>query len=109
MKIGIVGSGQVGSTLGKRWAAAGHSVSFGSRNPDSAEMRALGAVTLQDAVAAGDVVLLATPWPATRDALRQSGNFAGKIVIDAVNPLSGLERLEVGTTTSAAEQIATWI
>ena len=109
MNIGIVGSGQVGGTLGKRWAAAGYTVAFGSRNPGTAEMRALGAVPLREAVAASDVVLVATPWQATRGAIEQAGSFAGKILIDATNPLAPrLEGLELGTTTSAAEQVAAW-
>jgi predicted dinucleotide-binding enzyme len=109
MKIGIIGSGLVGSTLGKRWAAAGHAVTFGSRRPDSEEMRALKAVTLGEAAAASEVVLLATPWEGAHEALEQAGSLAGKVVIDAINPLlPGMSGLALGTATSAAEQIASW-
>jgi predicted dinucleotide-binding enzyme len=109
MKIAILGSGNVGGTLGKRWAAVGHTVAFGSRRPDSPEMKALGAVQPAEAVAASDIVLLSTPWFAAREALAQSGPFTGKIVIDALNPLlPNLSGLELGTTTSAAEQVAQW-
>src|SRR5438067_332170 len=41
MKIGIIGSGNVGGALGTRWARAGHSVVFGSRRPESDEMKQL--------------------------------------------------------------------
>lgn len=109
MNIGIIGAGSVGGTLGKRWAAAGHRVAFGSRNPDSPKMRELGAVPFPDAVAASEVVVLATPWEAAQQALEQAGALAGKILIDATNPLlPGLGGLEIGTTTSAAEQVARW-
>ncbi len=109
MKIGIIGSGQVGGTLGKRWAEAGHQVAFGSRNPGSEQMRALGAVSLQEAVTASEVVLLATPWEAAQEAIEQAGPFAGKILIDATNPLlPRLEGLAIGTYTSAAEHVASW-
>ena len=109
MNIGIVGSGQVGGALGKRWAQAGHKVVFGSRNPASAPMQALGAVSLPEAVSASEVVLLATPGEAAREAIEGSGSYAGKILIDATNPLlPGLTGLAIGTTTSAAEQVAQW-
>jgi 8-hydroxy-5-deazaflavin:NADPH oxidoreductase len=49
MKIGIIGSGNVGGTLGTRWAQAGHHVVFGSRNPESDAMRQLTGKVLIDA------------------------------------------------------------
>ena len=66
MNIGIVGSGNVGGTLGKRWAQGGHSVVFSSRTPDSPEMKQLvaeagptaRAATLADTVAATGVLCL---------------------------------------------------
>lgn len=117
MKIGIIGSGNVGGTLGSRWAAAGHGVIFASRNPGSADMAALvakagpnaRAASPAEAAEASDVVLLATPWPATRDALAALPSLAGKVLIDATNPLlPKLAGLEFGTTTSGAEQVAAW-
>lgn len=117
MRIGIVGSGNVGGTLGTRWAAGGHEVVFSSRNPGSEAMKALvagtggraRAATPAEAVAASDVVLVATPWPATRDAVAGAGSLAGKVVIDATNPLlPDLSGMEVGTTTSGAEMVAQW-
>ncbi len=117
MRIGIIGSGNVGGTLGKRWAQVGHSIVFGSRNPDSGEIRQLvaaagstaRAASLRDAAQQSDVLLLATPWPATQSAIQGLGNLSGKVLIDAVNPvLPNLSGLEIGTTTSASEQIAGW-
>lgn len=98
MRIGIVGSGNVGGTLGKRWEKNGHEVIFGGRDPESLH-----------AVAACEVVVLAVPWDAVRDVVAAMGDLSGKIVIDATNPLlPGLAGLSVGTTTSAAEQVAEW-
>lgn len=117
MKIGIIGSGNVGGTLGTRWAQGGHDVIFSSRKPDSPEMRKLVAKagrsaragTVSDAVQAGDAVLLAVPWPAARDVVQGLGDLGGKVLIDAINPLlPRLEGLELGTTTSAGEQVAQW-
>jgi len=116
MQIGIAGSGNVGGTLGTRWAEGGHDVVFGSRRPQSAEMKALldksggraRAGSIADA-AACPVIVLATPWAAAQDTIRSMGNLAGKTLIDVVNPLQpNLAGLMLGTTTSAGEQIAQW-
>lgn len=117
MRIGIIGAGNVGGTLGTRWASLGHQVLFASRHPESEEMRALvtragahsRAATPADAAAASDVLLLATPWPAAREVIATLGDLSGKILIDATNPLlPRLAGLEFANTTSGAEQIAAW-
>lgn len=117
MRIGIIGSGNVGGALGTRWAAGGHTVVFASRNPGSAAMMELTArawngaraATAAEAAAASEVIVLATPWPGTRAAVLGLGSLEGKILVDATNPLlDGLAGLEYGTTTSGAEQVAAW-
>ena len=117
MKIAIIGSGNVGGTLGRRWARNGHTVIFSSRHPESDEMKKLlgeagpsaSAGSVADAAGKCDVILLATPWPAARDSLAGAGNLTGKILIDALNPLRpDLTGLEVGTSTSAGEMVAQW-
>lgn len=116
MNIGIIGAGNVGGTLGARWARNGHTVAFGVRNPNSAEVRELvqkagsgTAATMADAARSGDVLLVSTPWPATQQVIESLGDLSGKIVIDATNPLlADLSGLTLGTTTSAAEQVAAW-
>jgi predicted dinucleotide-binding enzyme len=117
MNIGIIGSGNVGSTLGRRWANGGHTVVFSSRTPDSAAMKQLvadaggtsRAATVSETASACDVLLLSTPWQATQAILAGAGDLRGKILIDATNPvLPDLSGLEVGTTTSAAEIVAGW-
>ncbi|HTS48309.1 MAG TPA: NADPH-dependent F420 reductase [Bryobacteraceae bacterium] len=116
MNIGIIGSGNVGGTLGTRWARNGHQVVFGSRNPQEADVKQLvagagktaRAATLAEA-ATTDVLLFAVPWPAAKDALAGLGNLTDKILIDATNPLlPDLSALALGTTTSAGEQVAEW-
>ena len=115
MKIGIIGSGNVGGTLGTRWAKGGHTVVFSSRNPGSDAITKLvaaagpnaSAATVADAVSQCGIVLLATPWPATKEAVAGAGNLAGKILIDATNPLlPDLSGIEVGTTSSGGELVA---
>jgi hypothetical protein len=117
MKIAILGSGHVGSTLGKAWVARGHEITFGVRDPKGHKaqdaVKATGgkarALSPKEAASAAEVVVLATPWANTQDAVRSAGEFAGKIVIDATNPLAeDFTSLAVGHTTSAGEEVARW-
>ena len=115
MKIGIVGTGNVGMTLGRRFGELGHQVSFGTRRAGSPELAGLarkvrGRVTSQqEAAQSSDVIVLATPWPATAEAIRGLGDLSGKILFDCVNPiLPDLSGLALAATTSAAEQVAGW-
>jgi predicted dinucleotide-binding enzyme len=117
MKIAIIGAGNVGGTLGKAWAKKGHEIFFGVQRPQEEKTRqlvgALGpraqAGTVAAAAAFGEVIVLATPWPAAQAAIRAAGNLSGKTLIDCTNPLKpDLSGLEVGFTTSAAEQVASW-
>jgi len=115
LKIGIVGSGNVGGTLGRRLAQAGNQVAFGTRRPDGPEMKELASVpgarvtSQEDAARSADVILLATPWPATRAAIQGLGDLSGKLLLDCTNPLKpDLSGLEVGTVSSGGEQVAQW-
>ncbi|MFP5288219.1 MAG: NADPH-dependent F420 reductase [Thermoanaerobaculia bacterium] len=115
MRIGVIGIGMVGGTLGSRWARGGHEVLFGVREPSSEKVGRLladsgenaRAGTVAEAAAFGEVVALATPWGGTEDALRHAGDLSGKVLLDCTNPLkpdlSGLEG-----DRSAAEQVAAW-
>jgi predicted dinucleotide-binding enzyme len=111
MKIGVIGAGSVGSTLGNAWRRRGHDVSYGVRNPDDDKYAALGANVTSNARAVhdADVVVLCTPWPATRQAVQDCGNLVDKVVIDCTNPLTpDFTALEVGHTSSGAEEVARW-
>jgi predicted dinucleotide-binding enzyme len=114
MKIGIIGAGNVGVGLAKFWVKHGHEI-FLSYSGDMAkletEARSLGNGTRtgspSEAASFGDVVVLSVPWAATLDAVRAAGPLKGKLVLSTVNALSpDLSGMAVGTTTSAAEEIA---
>lgn len=115
MRIAILGAGNVGGTLGRVWTASGHDVTFAVRDPRAEKTRELVASTegkaraaaVVEAVKGAEVVLLATPWSATRSALESAGSLAGKVLIDATNPLKpDLSGLSVSPGTSAAEEVA---
>lgn len=117
MKIAIIGAGNVGGTLGKGWAKAGHDVVFGVRDtadPKPKELLAAAggkarAATVKDAAASADVIALTVPWGAVQDALESAGNLNGKILLDCTNPLKpDLSGLTHGFTTSGGEQVAAW-
>jgi 8-hydroxy-5-deazaflavin:NADPH oxidoreductase len=121
MDIAIIGAGNVGGTLGTRWAQGGHRVTFGVRDirdPKGQELlKAAGSnarvASVGEAAADAAVVLLSTPWANTQEALRSAGALSGKVLIDATNPiLLGPDLLKegllVGHKTSGAEQVASW-
>jgi predicted dinucleotide-binding enzyme len=93
LKIGVIGSGNVGAALGKVWADAGHPVMFASRNLEHDKQLAAGigakasAGTPAEAAAFGEVLLFAVPYGALPDLGKAlAGSLKGKIVIDACNP-----------------------
>ena len=92
MKIGIVGSGKVGSAIGGSWVRAGHTVMFSSRNIDHDEALAarLGDNALAGTprqAAAGEVVMISVPYHALPDVREDLGDLIkGKVVIDTCNP-----------------------
>ena len=91
--IAIIGTGNVGSTLGKIWAQAGHTVIYGSRTPDSDRVRKLltetgnGATATTQAAAAqqGGIVMIPIPATAIPEVIGALGDLTGKIILDPTN------------------------
>jgi predicted dinucleotide-binding enzyme len=114
MQIAVIGTGSVGGTLGRRWAELGHSVRFGVRNLSDEKTKSMAAAikgdaklaTIADAAKGADVVVLATPYAANKDALAAAGDLSGKILIDVTNPIGPNFSLAVGLTSSGAEEVA---
>lgn len=118
LRIGVIGSGDVGQVLGAGLAALGHEVKLGSRDPHSDRLEEWSARagarastgTFAEAASFGELVVLATRWSGTPQAIALAGPdlLAGKVVIDATNPLDfaqGMPRLAVGHTDSGGEQV----
>jgi hypothetical protein len=112
MRIGVIGAGRIGGGAARLWAAAGHEVVVGGRDPGRAaerarELGAAGSGTVTEATAFGDVVVLSVPWVALDDVLAEAGPaLAGRVVIDTTNPYGpgGLVALPAGRT--AAQVVA---
>ena len=119
MRIGMLGTGDVGRALGHGFIALGHEVRMGAR--DAANEKAVAwarengakasAGTFADAASFGEVVVLATLGVANESALRAAGQekLRGKIVIDTTNPLDASggmpPRLAVAGSDSAGERV----
>ncbi|HZF55708.1 MAG TPA: NAD(P)-binding domain-containing protein [Polyangiaceae bacterium] len=118
MKIGILGTGDVGKALGKGFLALGHEVKMGGREAsnekaaawvkESGERASQG--TFGDAAGFGEIIVLATLGVGTESAIKMAGaeKFSGKVVIDTTNPLDfskGGPALAVGFSDSGGEQI----
>lgn len=109
MKVGIIGAGNVGQTLGGGLAKAGHEVLYGVRDPKAEKYAELaGAVTVREAVETADAIIVATPWAHTEDAVRSAGDFGGKPLLDATNPIGPGFVLTHGHDDSGAEQVQRW-
>lgn len=101
MNIAIIGAGNVGTTLAAALSKKGHTVTLGVREPSKSP----GAVSISEAAAKAEVVILATPFAALADVVKATGPMTGKLVIDATNPLLPGLALAVGHTDSGAETL----
>ena len=113
MRVGILGAGKVGTALGRGLAKAGHQVLYAVREPgerkhggltaDGSKVLAVPAVTKT-----AELVILATPWSAAEAALASAGDFEGKVLVDATNPIGPGMVLTHGHQDSGAEQVQRW-
>jgi predicted dinucleotide-binding enzyme len=123
MKIGMLGSGVVGQSLGSGFISLGHDVMMGSRHPGKDEIKVwkakagkmASAGTFAEAAAFGDMAVLATQWSGTENAVRLAGPglLSRKVVMDVTNPLlfrpKALPSLAVGGQDSAGERVQRWL
>lgn len=121
MRIGILGTGAVGQTLGAGLAALGHAVKIGTREPGRDKVREwvgrtarASAGSFAEAAAFSDLAVLATNWGGTENAIALAvpANLAGKVVIDVTNPLTfgpdGVS-LAIAHSDSGGEQVQRWL
>ncbi len=121
MKIGVLGSGNVGQALASGAVAQGYEVMVGSRDPQGektqAALAALGskatAGTYADVARFADVVFLTVPWRAAKETLEQAGvaNLAGKVLVDVTNAVQwgpNGPSVSTGAAKSAGELVQEW-
>lgn len=110
--IAVIGTGRVGGALGTEFAAEGHTIVYGSRNPSSASVSELvgrtagnaRATSQAAAVEGADIVILAVPGLLAAEIVAKLGDLSGKIVIDPTNPLVfGDDGITHGAATSNGE------
>lgn len=94
LKIGVIGSGRIGGTVGELWVKAGHQVMFSSLDLDHDKALAARvgarAGTPKEAAAFGEVLLISVPYSALPQLGRDlGGSLKGKIVLDTCNPIPG--------------------
>ncbi len=117
MKITVVGTGNVGAVLGRRFAESGHEITFASRTPSSERVRDLiadlpnvTASPIHRSAAQADVVLYAGPYEHAHEILQSMGDMRQAVLIDCTNPLNeSFDGLRLGHTESAGERIAAWV
>lgn len=95
MNIAIIGTGNVGGTLATLWAKANHTIYLGVKNINNFKGRHLlnnpntQVLPIQDAVAAADIILLATPATAAVEVTKSLGDTTNKVIIDSMNIIMG--------------------
>ena len=106
MEVAIIGNGNVGQAIAQALTRAGHFVNFGVRSPTPGR---LDEKTIAEAIRHAEVAILAAPFSAIPEVIKSAGNLAGKVLIDATNPIGMGEDglgLTTGFSTSGAEQLA---
>lgn len=117
ISLAVLGTGNVGRALAAGWAKEGHQATLAGREPARDDLVAWSGATgvpvasTADAAAAADVVVLATAWDGTENALSLAGDhLAGKVLVDVTNPLVFTDRLQlaIGHDDSGGEQVQRW-
>ncbi len=116
--VGIIGTGDMGDSLGPRFAELGYQVIYGSRNPDSEKSQNLAqrtgndarVTTQKEAAQAGDLVVLVVPWPPMETVAQNLGSLDGKSIIDPSMPSDACDDgyFVSLVETSSAEMIQAW-
>jgi predicted dinucleotide-binding enzyme len=105
MKIAVIGTGNIGGTLGRRWLAAGHEVAYGSRAGAGEGPGGAPQLAVADAIAGADVVVLAIPGGTVAEVVAANGAaLDGRIVIDAANRIGEPEVNSRAAIAAAAPQ-----
>jgi 8-hydroxy-5-deazaflavin:NADPH oxidoreductase len=116
--VAIIGTGDMGNSLGPKIAERGYPVVYGSREPARESVRALvrqtgenvSVASQRDAAARAQIVILAVPWPPMEEVAQSLGDLSGKIIVDVSYPVRrGPDGyMEQSVEPSAGELIQGW-
>ena len=116
--VAVIGTGDMGDSLGPKLSGLGYRIVYGSRDPERESVQELvdrtgngASATSQEAAAqAADIVLLAVPWPPMEHVAQNLGDLSGKTVIDVSFPYRQAEDgyPELMVASSSAEMIQSW-
>ena len=116
--VAVIGTGDMGDSIGPKLAEMGYRVVYGSRYPTRESVQALvnrtgadaSATTQKQAAQEAEIVFLVVPWPAMEQVAQNLGNLDGKIVVDVSTPSRQAKDgyLESMVETSSAEMIQGW-
>jgi predicted dinucleotide-binding enzyme len=116
--VAIIGTGDMGDSIGPRLAQKGFRVIYGSREPTQESVQELVSITGNNAMATtqkeaaqqAEIVILVVPWPAMEQVAQSLGKLEGKILIDVSIPIRQAEDgyLESTVPTSSAQLIQGW-
>jgi predicted dinucleotide-binding enzyme len=116
--VAIIGTGDMGNSIGPKLAEKGYHVIYGSRDPAHKSVQELVALTgnnaratsQKEAAQQAQIVVLVVPWPAMQEVAQNLGNMDGKILIDVSIPIQQAEDgyLESMVETSSAQLIQGW-
>lgn len=124
MKIGVLGTGDVGKVLSSGLSAAGHEVMIGTRDPSSGALdewlegagRGIDCGSFEAAARFAELIIFAVGWAHAQSVIELAGssNFDGKVVLDATNPLDFAQPgqppvLAIGHDDSGGEQVQRWL
>jgi predicted dinucleotide-binding enzyme len=124
MKIGVLGTGDVGKVLAAGLASRGHNIMIGTRDPSQQKLsnwlneqgKDITEGTFAEAAAFGDILVLSIGWPYVENVIKLADptNFKGKLVLDTTNPLRFEVEgkppvLDIGHTNSAGESVQRWL
>ncbi len=115
MKVGIIGSGSIGGTLGRHLAKAGYEVFFSSRHPDQLDSLVKEAGenanrgTVSEAASFGEFIVLAVPFKAIKDVAEKTEALEGKTIIDTTNPFPTRDGIMVRELSESSKTASEYV
>jgi predicted dinucleotide-binding enzyme len=110
MKVGIIGAGMIGGTLGPLWLKAGHEVCYGTRHPEQVNIPGAGSKTTEETAQWSEVLLIAIPLGATEGLAKTIGPWTkDMLVMDAGNVIPSREPAVAAAISASGRGSGVWV